>query len=68
VGIPGTGLSYSEKLSAGKSNAGLQADDRFRTNDAEQIRMSEREDSKHLLIGIAFIAALIAIAYVISKL
>jgi hypothetical protein len=54
VGIPGTGLSYSEMSPPEKPSEHPTSD-------------SDPEGTKNLLIGIAFIAALVAIAWVISK-
>jgi hypothetical protein len=56
VGIPGTGVSYSENLSSTKRR-GRQVSE-----------AGSPGDGKNLLLGIAFIAALILLAWVIDKL
>jgi hypothetical protein len=56
VGIPGTGISYSEKLSSTEQGRG------------DATGLSGSTDGKNLVLGIAFIAGLIFIAWVISKL
>jgi hypothetical protein len=57
VGIPGTGISYSENLSSAKERQQSDRSDAAAPN-----------DGKNLLIGIAFIAALILVAWVVDKL
>jgi hypothetical protein len=57
VGIPGTGISYSESLSSAK-----------RSQPSAQTDTAAPDGGKNLFLGIAFIAALILIAWVIDKL
>ena len=56
VGIPGTGISYSERLDSSSPQQAGQP--KHQNADA---------DSKNLVVGIAFIAALVLVAYVISR-
>jgi hypothetical protein len=57
VGIPGTGISYTENLSTAK-----------RGRQETPIDPDPPGDGRNLLRGIAFIAVLILIAWLISKL
>lgn len=57
VGIPGTGISYSESLASAKRSRPEAVDE-----------SGSAEGGKNLLLGIAFIVALIFIAWVISRL
>jgi hypothetical protein len=57
VGIPGTGVSYSENLSSAKQHGRQVARE-----------PGSHDDGKNLLLGVAFIVALIFIAWVTSNL
>jgi hypothetical protein len=57
LGIPGTGISYSDMTPS-----------QSRASDQPASEAAAREDRKNLWLGIAFIVALIAIAWLIDKL
>jgi cobalamin biosynthesis Mg chelatase CobN len=57
VGIPGTGISYSESLSsAQRSGSGVSSNPR------------PRSDARNLLLGVAFVAVLFLIGWLMAKL